>query len=1000
MIVKDIRILEHAAEAMQREIYQDETPITGWESCVQEYITPREYRPVEDWKPIGIGEKWKCFLNTTRFFRVRAKVPAEIPGLKNALLLNMGGESLVRINGKIVQGVTSYKDNLAWREGRKRIRVYLTEEMQRMEWLDIDVETNLNFLEATYSVEDGAEAAVLEEYCFSQGSFVRVDTEKEALYYDVWTALQAVRAFESPLSPLMNCSAQLPEELIRVIDGLTRDGAVHDRIAQAVAQALAIKNDVPRARRVLEKGLKGIAPNELATINFVGQAHIDTAWLWPIKESIRKTAKTFANTLELMERYDDYIFAFSQPQLFAFLEEYYPDLFEKVKARVAEGRVELVGNAWVEMDSNVPSGESLVRQLLYGRQYYLKAFGQDSRVFWMPDVFGYSWALPQIMKRSGVDYFYTSKLVNNDTNRFPHSLFQWQGVDGTRILSYLQKINYNGVLDARLVNSIYDKFDQKDKCDQILMTFGYGDGGGGPSEEMLEKNMRLKAFPGLAKTRQRKAVDFFDEVAPVMEELPVWNDEMYYEFHRGTYTSQAKTKKGNRKGELALRRAEMACVMAQVYAGKEYPVEAIGNLWKTLLTRQFHDILPGSSIHEVYPECEAAQAQVICEADRLYAEAISALPAAAEGTFANFLPWETDGVPAFGFGPRRMSGAMLTADAHRMENDHLLVELDENGNLTRIYDKDNDREVLAPGEKGNKLLLFEDVPEREAAWNIDIEYQNSFEELSRAQSVAVAELNEERAVIRVVRPFGTSKLEQDIILTRDARRIDFVTRVEWYERRRMLKAAFPVKVHSSRAAYEIQFGAIERPTHWNTSYDKARFEVCGHKWADLSEGGYGVSLLNDCKYGYDIKENVMRITLLRSPDYPDPTADVGVHEFTYSLYPHAGDWREGGTVREAYRLNVPLTPCANGLAGSFVRVDKDFAVVDTIKGAEDGNGVILRIYESQGARGKVNVTFAKAPGLVRECNLMEVDEGEIGMNGNGFTFEIAPFEIRTFRLTY
>ncbi|MBE5767840.1 MAG: alpha-mannosidase [Clostridiales bacterium] len=1005
MIVKDMGILENAVNELRGGIYHKRQVITGWESCVLRYETPDKYELLEEWKPIELGERWPCDRKITRRFRVKVPSPGVYDGVPVMLVLDVGGEGLVHINGEIVSGLTSYVRN-SWLGYRMRNRVRIPEHILRAEVLEIEIETCLNFLEATYTAKSGPNMEPQEEYYFTAAEMVWLDTEKEALYYDLRNAMDAIRAFESPFLPMTNVPIQMPEVMRRPTDMLSRDGAIRERIGRAILKALQQKNDPTQARRILKENLQNIAPSENFEITFVGHAHIDTAWLWSLNETIRKCAKTFANVLDLMERYDEFVFSFSQPQLFEYVERYYPELFEKIKQRVAEGRIELVGNAWVEMDTNVPSGESIVRQLLYGRQYYLSRFGKESRVFWMPDVFGYSWAMPQILKRSGVDYFYTSKLANNDTNSFPYSLFEWQGTDGTRVLSYLQRIGYNGIYNANEVKMGYDKFSQKANCDEAMLTFGHGDGGGGPAEEMLENARRLKAFPGLAKAKNGRADEFFDSINAKAEDLPVWNDEMYYENHRGTYTSQAHIKRFIRLSELALRRLEIAWTMAHLYCGAAYPAKEIGDLWKILLTRQFHDILPGSSIHEVYEECEVAFEKLLCEANAMLEKAFALLaakfPAEKGECYANFLPWEHNGVAPFGFGLPKNSGKLLRVTERMLENEHLLVELDENGNIIRLYDKDNDREVLAKGALGNQLILFEDKPRVESAWNIDLEYQNFFELLNAAESVSVVNERENCAVVRVVRVFGSSRLEQDIILERDARRVDFVTRVDWHEREKMLKTAFPVRVHARNATYEIQFGSIERPTHWNTAYDRARFEVCGHKWADISEGGYGVSLMNDCKYGYDIKDNVMRLTLLRGPVYPDPMGDDGEHVFTYSLYPHAGDWRQGETVREAYFLNEPLVycPAIHMPEESFVKVDKNFAVVDTIKGAEDGNGVILRIYESQGARGKVNVALARRPLSIAECNLMEVDEDTIPMNEKGFSFEIEPYEVRTFRMKY
>ncbi len=1060
-------ILDNKLEMLEPMIYQDIHNIASWETKRLMYVEPLKFEEVDkEWSPINMGEHWNVTYDETRLFRTKVTLPESFAGKQAMLVLDLGGEAQVRIDGKLASGVTSYKP-ANYMTPHLRSRVYVPEQYKPGDTFEVEVEAHLNFMEFAYALKSKS-LTPREEYTLRTAFVAVVDEELEKYYFDLLCAVEALDTFANPLDTFTNSNARILDKTVqKIMDHLNGDSFLHKRLFNTIMDSVSkldlefdyerLRASIPAASKALTDGLAAIPHKATAMVKFVGQAHIDTAWLWPLKETVRKCAKTFSNTVKLMEKYPEYIFAFSQPQLFAYTEEFYPELFEQVKQRVLEGRIELVGNAWVEMDTNVPSGEALVRQLLYGRQYFMDKFGKSSRVFWMPDVFGYTWALPQIMKRSGVDYFFTSKLVNNDTNNFPHSLFMWQGVDGTQILSYLQRLNYNGNLNAGTLSEIYSLFNQKDVCDTVLMTIGYGDGGGGPSYQMLEKAERLKNFPGLPKSEIATSESFFEEAEKVQDQLPVWNDEMYYEFHRGTYTSQADTKKNNRKGELLLRRTEMACAMASVLLGKEYPAKAIGDLWKPILTNQFHDILPGSSIHQVYVDCAEIYKTAFEKANAIYDEAIGALNAAIglkDNQIAvwNFLGWnvtdtvtgkakgihtalvDADGntvnatykksscgcntvftfeakdVPALGVKIYTATDDAAEADTLKatvnvLENAHLRLTLDENGNIASLFDKHADREVFCGCKPSNLLTIFEDIPHRESAWNIDMEYMNHFWTLEKAESVELVENSPVRAVVRVVRKFNLSTITQDIVLARDARRVDFVTHVDWHETERMLKAAFYADVLSPKATYEIQFGAIERPTHWNTSYDKARFEVCGHKWADLSEGLYGVSILNDCKYGYDIKDNCMRLTLLRSPNYPDPTGDKGEHDFVYSIFPHAGDWRVGDTVRESFKVNVPLMAnygAADAKATiapvSFASIDKANAIIDTIKGAEDGDGLIVRVYESQGARCEAAISFGFDVKDVTECNLMEVDEQAVPADGNGFKFYIKPYEIKTFRV--
>ena len=1058
-------ILDNKLSMLAPFVYQNRQDINAWETRELRYIEPLRFEEIDtNWTEIHLGDHWKCTYDHTRIFRARVVLPEALAGKQAVLVLDLGGEGQVRINGEIVSAVTSYT-NANYLSFRTRSRVLIPQKYHPGDVLEISVEACLNFLEFSYAAHLRPQEQFA-EYTFRTAFIAAVDPEVEAYYFDLNCAIEAMDAFANPLSELQDADAQIHDPALqRIMEALNASAPLHSKLFDAITASISrldfefdderLRASIPPARQILNDRLSALPNTETTLVKFVGQAHIDTAWLWTLKESVRKTAKTFSNVIDLMARYPEFIFAFSQPQLFAYLEEFYPELFEKVRQLVQEGRIELVGNAWVEMDTNVPSGEALVRHLLYGRQYYLSRFGKASRVFWMPDVFGYTWALPQIMKRSGIDYFYTSKLNNNDTNRFPHSLFRWQGIDGTQILSYLQRLNYNGELNATTLARIYNRFDQSSVCDCALMTVGYGDGGGGPSYQMLESGRRLKNFPGLPKSEFATSESFFECAQTVQDNLPVWNDEMYYEFHRGTYTSQAHTKRNNRKGELMLRRLEMACSMTSAFLKMPYPAEGLADLWKPLLTNQFHDILPGSSIQQVYADCAEIYRRIFQEGEALFAETIDQLNRALgvghhQIAVWNFLNWEVTGavcarirgqfrslldgrgqsvpctavqdgedtifrfeaanVPAMGVAVFTASTAPgkedeLRATARHLENAHLRVTLDENGNVISLWDKHESREVLSAEQPSNLLTVFEDIPHRESAWNIDIEYMNHCWELRKAESVTLTESSPVRAVVRVVRKFNLSTITQDIVLERAARRVDFVTHVDWQETERMLKVSFHVDVLSPKAAYEIQFGAIERPTHWNTRYDRARFEVCGHKWSDLSEGLYGVSLLNDCKYGYDTHDNCMRLTLLRSPNYPDPSGDKGEHDFVYAIYPHCGDWRVGGTVRQAYELNVPLCAAPGHTESpavltpfSFIEVDRENVVVDTVKGAEDGDGFILRAYESQGARGNACARFAFPIASVTECNLMETDEKTIFPDGNAFSFYIKPYEIKTFRI--
>lgn len=1054
-------------EELRKEIFDNVLEIPVWQTRSGFYTGENRYRDVDpEETPISVGDHWTCSDYFTRWFRAKVQVPEEFSGKPLALELEFGGEGIVRVNGEIRSAITSYLE----KNDALRTRVILSGQAKAGTEYEVEIEAHLNYMEF-FSFRMGGAKEI--EYTIRTARLVTINPVVESYYFDVLNAFDALKTLRNPADRLAKSQTRMPDELVALAEACGGDTYYYDKLAQAITRSLTcvdfdlgrkkMLETIPAAAEVLQKELEALPGPSHGVVKFVGQAHIDTAWLWPVKESMRKSAKTLSNVCDLMDRYPEFTFAFSQPQLFAFVKENYPELYQKVKEKVKSGQLELVGNTWVEMDTNVPSGESLVRQLLYGRQFFLQEFGKCSDVFWMPDVFGYTWALPQIIKRSGMKYFFTSKLINNDDNRFPYSLFRWQGADGTRITTYLQRLNYNGNLCANTLQTLYTRFDQKSVLDEALMTFGFGDGGGGPTYQMLEKAKRLKEFPALPKLELSTSASFFEDADAVADQLPVWNDEMYYEFHRGTYTSQANTKKNNRSCEKLYRKAEIANVFAYDELQKEYPYAELLQGYHKFLTNQFHDILPGSSIHSVYEDAAEDYAFVRENGNRLFAQAARQLAENIphrknEVIVFNFLSWKTTGVvsfdlagtgledakaltvrdsrgnfwpavrpdpasglveftahevPAMGYSTYTLEQASQGEDdphgvkvsAQEMENDFYKVTFNENGELSGIYDKRNHREVLTG--PSNVLKIFEDKPAGESAWNIDLEYQNKCWTLNEPQSIEVIEADGVKGVIRAVRQFHESKIVQDIVLYRDLDRIDFRTHVDWNESEKMLKAEFLVDVLSSRAAYEIQFATIERPTHDNTSFDRTKFEVPAHKWADLSEGKYGVSLLNDCKYGYDIKENRMRLTLLRSPVLPDPTADKGPHDFVYSLMPHKGNWIEANTVRAGYELNNPLEPVlcdADVSEGSLPR-EKSYlscgaenVVIDTVKCAEDQSGIIVRLYESSGSKTDTAMEVGFACSRAVECNLMEEEEREIPLKEGKLSFTMKPFEIKTFKL--
>ena len=818
------------------------------------------------------------------------------------------------------------------------------------------------------------------------------------------------------------------------------------------------------ADRTLKDGIAKAGAPLAAVIHATGHAHIDVAWLWTLGQTRRKSERTFTNVLRLMEQFPSYHFSQSQPQLYQFIKEDSPELFESIKQKIHEGRWEAMGGMWVEADCNLSGAESLARQFLLGRSFFRENFGREaeSPVLWLPDVFGYAWALPQLIRQAGLKYFMTIKIGWSQYNRLPYDTFLWQGIDGTQILTHFSTVmefgspffsTYNSMANAGEALGAWSNFQQKELHQDLLMAYGYGDGGGGPTREMLENIEVMQNFPALPQVRQSGVKQFFESIEPLAgsKMMPVWNGELYLEYHRGTYTTQARNKKANRRCEFLLHDAEFIAALADLHSGHPYPAAQFNAAWRTICLNQFHDIIPGSSIGPVYEESQSQYAELTREVTRLRDEALQVLSQKLDGDLLLVNPTSftqpglvfIPGDPSRGFTrdgellPVQAADSGLWLDAGQLaphsitalteisrsapaepetgpaaallENEYLRVEFNMDGDISRIFDKKAGREVLPSGALANQFQAFEDRPKSWDAWDVDIFYDDKVWLAEAAGSIRVVEYGPLRRTVEIKRRIQNSEFTQRISLPHHSARLDFETRIQWVERHTLLKVAFPVDVLSPQATYEIQWGNVTRPTHRNTSWDWARFETCAQKWVDLSEGDYGVSLLNDCKYGHDVHGNVLCMTLLRSPTMPDPTADLGEHEFKYSLFPHSGSWHDG-TQREAYLLNDPLIvfrPQGEGTGGTqatglapLAACDPDNVIIETIKRAEDGEGLIVRLYESQRKRGPVRVGFGFPVGSAWVTDLLEDNVSALEVEGDSVRLELKPYQIVTLRVKF
>jgi alpha-mannosidase len=990
------------------------------------------------YEPFAVGRAWGGAWDTT-WFRVRGTIPDDWAGrevvlgfaIGNAGDTGFGAEALVWDGGKPVQGLSpNHREHLVAKSalGGERVERYVEAAANPRSPF------GMNPWPMLMPDPGGAPLYTLE----------RADLHvRDGRFGAFWHDFRVLFELLGELPGDDPRAQRLRAGLARVCDALTLTD---------------VRATYERAQPILHDLLAMRAAPDVHRVSICGHAHLDTAWLWPLRETVRKCARTFSTALALMDEYPEYRFVVSQAQHLAWMRDRYPDLWARLKDAIAAGRVEPTGSMWVEADCNIPSGESLVRQLVHGKRFYRGELGIETEDVWLPDVFGYSAALPQIMRRSGVRRFLTQKLSWNQYDRIPHHTFLWEGIDGSRVFTHFPPSDtYGGQVSVRELRYGVQNFKDHARATRSLYLFGWGDGGGGPTATMLESARRLADLDGLPHLTMEGPRAFFDAAEDDVRDPAVWVGELYLELHRGTYTSQARTKRGNRRAEYALRDAELWSSLMQ--PASSYPACELDSAWKTLLLHQFHDIIPGSGIHWVYEDTHAAHDEVRASADAIANGALGALVEQVDtsGTVrpvvvCNSLSHErrevvtVEDVPGGVTAVRDASGAVrpvqrdgngrvvfeatvppcgwavhdlvahdggtettaeLVAEPDRLENDRLRVEVDERGLLCSVFDKAVGREVLVPGRPANVFQVHPDYPNFYDAWDVDRFAFDTVEDLTEVESVEVVEKGPVRASLRIVRTFGDSRIEQLVSLTASSPFVEFATEVDWHETNRLLKVAFPVAVRSPRATYEIQYGHVERPTHENTSWDLARFEVCAHKWADLSEAGYGVALLNDCKYGYDVRGDVIRLSLLRAPTWPDPVADRGRHAFTYRLLPHAGDLRDAGVVDAGYDLNVPVRAVTTGVhggarpaAGSFVTVDAPHVVVEVVKRADDEpDALVVRLYEAWGRRGRVVVDAGGSVARATSTDLLERDQEDLPVDGSRVRLDVGPFEIVTLKLT-
>ena len=857
-----------------------------------------------------------------------------------------------------------------------------------------------------------------------------VNATLEQLYYDIKGPYDACRLLNENDTDYARMMSVLVDA-IRLVDFREPYGE-------------SFNTSVKTAIDFMEKEFYGklCTPVGKPMVHCIGHTHIDVEWKWARAQTREKIQRSFSTAKVLMDRYPEYKFMLSQPELYRYLKEEAPEKYEELKQLVREGKWEPEGAMYIEPDCNLTSGESLVRQIIFGKRFFREEFGTESRVLFLPDVFGYSAALPQILRKSGVDYFITSKISWNDTNTMPMDMFYWEGIDGTEIFTSFittqdfggipgkggkNRTTYVGNITPSQIKGTWDRFQQKEYANRALITYGHGDGGGGPTKEMLEMQKRMvRGIPSLPVAKTDTLISYletvkgeFDDTCKRTDRTPRWVGELYLEFHRGTYTSIGKVKKGNRYSEFLLGNAEALSVTDLCFGGS-YDTEGLNRSWRKVLHNQFHDILPGSSIKEVYDGTDKDYAEIAEYGERIVDGKLCAI-ASRIHTDGGILVYNPTGfarravitqngytetqetVPSFGWTVIKDTTAKskVKVNGLTVENSYYILTLNEAGQIVRLYDKRVQRDVLTGN--GNVLTAFEDNPTKYDAWEIEDYYRLKSYELDGNATVTPIS-DGTRAGFVIDRTYMHSEIKQTLWLYSESSRIDFVTETDWHEHHQLLKAVFPLDVHAMSATFDVQYGHVTRPTHENTSWDKAKFETYAHKWVDVSENGYGVAMLNDGKYGHSVEGSKLSITLIKCASDPNPEADQGRQTFTYSLMPHLEDFRKGGVIEESYALNQPLYErkiAANtgdlSESYSFVSANKPNAVITAVKKAENDDSLIVRFYDAYDCKSSVTLTVPKEYTRAYLCDLMENGLEELTVTDGRITVPTSNLEIVTLK---
>lgn len=1015
--------VEIKINSLKRMIFPETIPLSGWEYREFTYSRKREKEFHSDWAPIKVGQTWGG-PDMSAQFRCTAKVPKEFKGKKVVLKIYFSGDGLLYVNGNPYHGLDPFRDT-----------VQLTDCATGEEVYDLEAESYIFWHFGESEIKN-----------FECSHFAVMDQEMSDIYWDFRAAYNVLVTPDIDVSLADFLKAGFDKAIWAIDQNETDPEKIR---AKARAAREILRREIYDSNKFRKDGL----------LHLCGNSHLDVVFLWTHAEFIRKIGRTHASTLRLMEQYPEYIFSQSQPLMYQEMKDNYPTMYEEVKQRVKEGRWEVIGAFWVEPDCNLVSGESFVRQLMHGVDFIKDEFGVTPRTCWCPDVFGNAWTMPQILKKSGIDYFVTHKIVVwNDTNPWTKNNFWWQGPDGSRVFSVVPPTHFIGSIEPDHMRDHWEGFNDKDTVGESLYNYGWGDGGGGPDPEMLEYLRRYQDFPGVTPAKPNTTEGALDSIYEAAKDtdLPIINDELYLEEHRGVHTTKARLKKLNRFCEVLYRKAELWSCFAET----PYPRDALNTGWKEVLTNQFHDSLPGSHITQVYLDLldayktatgtgmsilSAAQKNIVKRIDTngpgepvvvfnslphsrttLISQPAPSGPVHVLDVGGNEIPHQI--LPDFESGESQLvfevelppvSASVyrivdgqgnvhfdpVVGDNRSLENEYLRVEVNDNGEITRMLNRQTGCDIFSEQRRGNVMKLYEDVPGKYEAWDIAPTYKKVEFDIADAE-VNLVEQGPVCAAIEVGRSFKGSKMRQRIVLRRNAKRLDFQTWVDWKEQQKLLKVRFHTPFVTRTATYDIPYGVIERSAYRNNSFEEAKFEVPAHWWMDLSQPDNGLSLLNDCKYGHEAFDGMMALTLLRGPLNPDPQSDQEEHVFTYSLYPHAGTWREADTIQQAADLNEPAdavqTDIHNGelpSVHSFLSLNNKRVTLEAVKRAEKSQDLIVRVVDRHGASSEVDLDVGAEVKTVTSCNLLEREDEQLDYDQGPIRFRIQPFEIKTLKLT-